>query len=73
MPDGVFEISAVPQSVSHVLMVWALGVEDLIQCPYPSAGCAAGSSCRWSDGVHFLPGTLLLAFVWLLVRVPSRR
>jgi hypothetical protein len=73
MPDGVFEISAVPQSLSHVLVVQALGVEDLVQCPYPSMGCAAGSSCWWSGGVHFLSGPLLPAFVWLLVRVPSRR
>jgi hypothetical protein len=30
MPDGVFEIPAVPQGVPYVLVVRALGVEDLI-------------------------------------------
>jgi hypothetical protein len=63
MPDGVFEISAVPHGVSHVLVVRALGVEDLNQCPYPAAGRAMGSSCRWPGGVHFHPGPLLPAFV----------
>jgi hypothetical protein len=38
MPNGVFEISIVPHGVSHVLVVRALGVEDLIQCPYPHRG-----------------------------------
>jgi hypothetical protein len=72
MPDGVFEIPAVTQGVPHVLVVQALGVEDLIQCPYPFTGCVAGSSCRWPGGVYFLPGPLLPAFIWLLVHVPSR-
>jgi hypothetical protein len=63
MSDGVFEIPAVPQGVSHVLVVHALGVENRIQCPYPSTGCAAGSSGRWPDGVHLLLGSLLPAFV----------
>jgi hypothetical protein len=35
MPDGVFEVPEVPQGVPHVLVVRALGVENLIQCPYP--------------------------------------
>jgi hypothetical protein len=56
----------------HVFVVWALGIENLIQCPYPSAGCTAGSSGRWPGGVYLLSGSLLPAFVWLLVRVPSR-
>jgi hypothetical protein len=38
----------------------------------PLRGCAAGSSGRWPGGVYLLPGSLLLAFVWLLVRVPLR-
>ena len=63
MPDGVFEIPVVPQGVPHVLVVQALGVEDLIQCPYLS---------MWPGGVFLLPGSLLPAFVWLLVHVPSR-
>jgi hypothetical protein len=72
MPDGVFEIPAVLQGVPHVLVVRALGVKNLIQCPYPSAGCAAGSSGRWPGGMYLLSGPLLLVFVWLLVHVPSQ-
>jgi hypothetical protein len=34
-------------------------------------GCAAGSSGRWPDSVLLLAGSLLPAFVWLLVCVPS--
>jgi hypothetical protein len=34
-------------------------------------GCTTGSSGRWPGGVYLLSGSLLLAFVWLLVRVPS--
>jgi hypothetical protein len=63
MLGGVFEITTVPQGVSHVLVVWALGVKNLIQCPYPLAGCTAGSSDRWADGVHLLAGSFLPAFV----------
>jgi hypothetical protein len=70
MPNGVFEIPAVLKGVPRVLVVWALGVENLIQCPYPSMGCTMVSSGRWLDSVHLLAGSLLPAFVWLLVRVP---
>jgi hypothetical protein len=69
MPDRVFEISTVPQGVPHVLVLWALGVEDLILCPYSTAGSATGSSHGWPGGVHFLPGLLFTALVWLLVYV----
>jgi hypothetical protein len=36
--DRVLEISAVPQGVPHILVVWPLRFEDLIQCPYPTTG-----------------------------------
>jgi hypothetical protein len=72
MPNRVFEIPAVPQSVLHVLVVRALGVEVLVQCPYSSTGCDVSSSGRWPGGVHLLAGPLLPAFVLFLVRVPSR-
>jgi hypothetical protein len=71
VPDGVFEVPAVPQGVPHVFVIQTLGMEDLVQCSYPTARCAVGSSGRWLGGVHLLAGPLLLAFVWLLVRVPS--
>jgi hypothetical protein len=41
MPDGVFKVSAVLQGVAHVLVIWTLGVKDLIQCSHSSARCAA--------------------------------
>jgi hypothetical protein len=59
--------------VAHVLVVWALGVEDFIQCSYPSAGCAAGPSDGWPGSVHLLAGPLLPVPVRLLVRVSPWR
>ena len=41
-PDRVFEISKVLQGLLHVLVVWALGVEDLVQSPYSTAGVCRG-------------------------------
>jgi hypothetical protein len=70
MPDGMFEVSAVPQGVASVLVVRPLGVEDFIQCSYSSSGCAAGSSGRRPDGVHLLARPFLPALDRLLVRVP---
>jgi hypothetical protein len=59
MPDRVFEIPAVLQGVPHVLVVQALRVENLIECPYPSTGRVAGSSGRWPGGVQLLSVTEL--------------
>jgi hypothetical protein len=59
--------------VAHVLVLRALGIEDFIQCPYPSVGCAAGSSDGWPGDVHLLAGPLLPAPIRLLVRVTSWR
>jgi hypothetical protein len=73
MPNEVFEVSAVPQRVAHVLVIQTLGVEDLFQCSHSSAGCATSSSGRWPSGVHLLAGPLFPAFVWLLVHVLQQR
>jgi hypothetical protein len=32
IPDEVLEISAVPKNMTHILVVQALGVEDVVQC-----------------------------------------
>jgi hypothetical protein len=72
MLDGVFEVSAVPQGVAHVLVIRTLGVEDLIQCSHSSVKCTAGSSGRWSGGVHILAGPFFPALVRLLVHIPPR-
>jgi hypothetical protein len=69
--DRVLEVSAVPKGVAHVLVVRALGVEDVVQCAFAPARSSSGARCRWSNGVHFFARPLLLAFVGLLVRVAS--
>jgi hypothetical protein len=70
MPDGMFEVSAAPPGVAHVLMVRTLGVEDFIQCPHSFARCAVGPSGRRPSGVHLLARPFLPALVRLLVHVP---
>jgi hypothetical protein len=57
----------------HVLVVRTLGIKDFIQCLYPSAGCAAGSSDGWTGGAHLLAGPLLPAPVRRLVRIAPWR
>jgi hypothetical protein len=67
----MFEVSAVPQGVVHVLVVRTLGVEDFIQCLYSSAGRAAGLSGWWPSGMYLLARPFLPALVQLLVHAPS--
>jgi hypothetical protein len=69
VPDGVLEVSAVPEGVAHVLVVRTLGVEDVVQCPFASAGCPSGMRDGWSSGVDFFARPLLPMLVGLLVRV----
>jgi hypothetical protein len=69
IPDGVLEVSAVLEGVTHIFMVWALGVEDVAQCLFASAGFPSGMRDGWSSGVAFFARPLLPAFVGLLVRV----
>jgi hypothetical protein len=71
MPDGMLEVPAVLKSVAHVLVVWALGVEDVVQRALASARSSLGARGWWSGGVYFLARSLLPAFVGLLVRVAS--
>jgi hypothetical protein len=55
--------------VAHVLVVRALGVKDVIQCPFASTGRTSGSSDGSSGGMYLLTRPLLPAPVRLLVRV----
>jgi hypothetical protein len=71
VPDGVLEVSAVPEGMAHVLVVRALGVEDVVQCMFASAGCSSGARGGWSGGVDFFARPLLPTLVGLLVRVVS--
>jgi hypothetical protein len=72
VPNGVLEVTAVPEGVAHVLVVWALGVEDVVQCMFASAGCSSGARGGWSGGMDFFMRLFLPMFVGLLVRVVSR-
>jgi hypothetical protein len=53
IPDGMFEVSAVPQGVAHVLVVQTLGVEDVIQCQLASTRCprarVTGGPVAWTS------------------------
>jgi hypothetical protein len=69
--DGVLEVPTVPKGVAHVLVVRALGVEDVVQRAFASTRSSPGARGRWSGGVHFFVRPLLPAFVGLLVRVAS--
>jgi hypothetical protein len=72
VPHGMLEVSAVPKGVAHVLVVRALGVEDVVQCVFASARSSSGVRGGWSGGVDFFARPLLQTFVGLLVRVASR-
>jgi hypothetical protein len=65
----VLEVSAVLEGMTHILVVRALGVEDVVQCSFTSAGCPSSMRDGWSSGMDFFARPLLLALVGLLVRV----
>jgi hypothetical protein len=72
VPDGVLEVSAVSKGVAHVFVVWALGVEDVVQRVFASTRSSLGARGRWSGGVDFFARSLLPTLVGLLIRVTSR-
>jgi hypothetical protein len=72
VPHGMLEVSAVLEGVAHVLVVRALGVEDVIQRAFASARSSSGARGGRSGGVDFFTRPLLPTFVRLLVRVASR-
>jgi hypothetical protein len=69
VPDGVLEVSVVPKGVVHVLVVRTLGVEDVVQCLFASAGCPSGMRDGWSGGVDFFAMPLLPTLVGCSRRV----
>jgi hypothetical protein len=71
VPHRVLEVSAVPEGVAHVLVVRALGVEDVVQRTFTSARSSSGARGGWSGSVDFFMRPLLPTFVGLLVRVAS--
>jgi hypothetical protein len=72
VPHGVLEVSAISEGVAHVLVVRALGVEDVVQHTFSSARSSSGMRGGWPSGVDFFTRSLLPTFVGLLVRVASR-
>jgi hypothetical protein len=72
VPDGVLEVSAAPKGVAHVLVVRALGVEDIVQRAFASTKSSPGARSRWSGGVDFFARSLLPTLVRMLIRVVSR-
>jgi hypothetical protein len=72
VPHGVLEVSAIPEGMAHVLVVRALGVEDVVQRTFASVRSSSGARGGWSCGVDFFTRSLLPTFVGLLVRVASR-
>ena len=72
VPDGVLEVPAVTESMAHVLVVQALGVEDVVQRALASTRSSSGARGGWFGGVYFFTRPLLPTFVGLLVRVASR-
>jgi hypothetical protein len=72
VPHGVLEVSAVLKGVAHVLVVRALGVEDVVQRTFASTRSSSGARGGWSGGVDFFTRPLFPTFVGLLVRVASR-
>jgi hypothetical protein len=72
VPDGVLEVSVVPKGVAHVLVVRALGVEDVVQRAFASTRSSPGARGRWSGGVNFFARSLLPTLVGLLIRIALR-
>jgi hypothetical protein len=53
----------------HILVVRALGVEDVVQCSFASVRCPPSTRDGWSSGMDFFARPLLPALVGLLVYV----
>jgi hypothetical protein len=68
----MLEVSAVPEGVAHVLVVRALGADDVVQRVLASTRSSSGARGRRSGGVDLFTRPFLPAFVRLLVRVASR-
>jgi hypothetical protein len=68
----MLEVFAVPKGVAHVLVVRALGVEDVVQRAIASVRSSSGARGGRSSGVDFFTRPLLPTFVGLLVCVASR-
>jgi hypothetical protein len=68
----MLEVSVVLQGATHVLVIRALGIEDVVYCPLASTGCPSSMRDGWSSGMDLLTRPLLPTPVRLLVRVALR-
>jgi hypothetical protein len=70
VPDGVLEIPAVSEGVAHVLVVRALGIEDVVQRAFASARSYSGTRGGRSGSVDLFTRPLLPALVgcWFVSR-----
>jgi hypothetical protein len=68
----MLEVFAVPQGVVHILVIRALGIEDVVQCPLASAGCTSSTRDGWSSSMNLFMRPLLPTLVGLLVHVTPR-
>jgi hypothetical protein len=69
IPGGVLEVSAVSQGVAHILVIRALGIEDVVQCSLASVGRTSSTRDGWFDGLDLFTRPLLPTLVGLLVCV----
>jgi hypothetical protein len=65
----MLEVSTVPQGVAHILVIWALGIKDVVQCPLASVGCTSGTRDGWPSSMNLFTRPLLPTLVGLLVHV----
>jgi hypothetical protein len=72
IPDEMLEVSTVPQGVAHILVIRAMGIEDVVQCPLASAGCTSSKRDGWSSSMNLFTRSLLPTLVGLIVRVTPR-
>jgi hypothetical protein len=68
----MLEVSAVPQGVAHILVIRALGIEDVIQRPLAAVERPSGTRDGWSGGVDLFTGPLLPMLVGVLVCIVPR-
>jgi hypothetical protein len=59
--------------MAHILVILALGIEDVVQCLLAFMGCTSGTRDGWSGGMDLFTGPLLLTLVGLLVSVAPWR
>jgi hypothetical protein len=58
--------------MAYILVIRALSIEDVVQCPLASAGCTSGTRDGWSGGMDLFTGPLLPTLVGLLVSIAPR-